>query len=593
MQTFDTPAPIATVLDIPGGRVQLIAADRVDTTVEVLPADAAKRRDVKAAEQTTATYADGVLRIETPTGNQVLGPSGSVAVTVRLPAGSRVEAKAAAAEFRGVGRLGDVVFDGAHGVVTLDEADSVHLTAHAGDVSVGRLGGPALISTQKGDIRIAEAVRGTVTLSTQAGGISIGAAHGVSATLDAGTSYGRIRNALVNTVGAAQLDIRATTSYGDITAHSLPGDAADRSQSASAGPDRPELQQAVQAVVDAGFAGAELRVHDERGDWVGRAGVSELGGTAEPPANGQVWAGSVSKPFTATVVLQLVAEGRVGLDSPVADSLPELGLDERITVRMLLQHTSGLYNYTGDVEPDGTFVMGLPSHGKAWVENRFHSYRPEELVRFALSKPARFEPGTDQSYANTNYTLALLLIEKLTGRTYAEEVRQRILEPLGLSDTVVSADSPDLPGPHAHGYCRYQDAGEWKVVDVSRQNPSLLAGAGDLISTAEDLSTFISALLGGQLLPAPLLTEMTTPHGKLNLGLGLWIQDLGPHGTIVHHNGGAPGGYGALMISTPDGTKTLTASLTTGDVDPAGVFPTTLDGLIKAVFCADPAQPTD
>lgn len=84
---------------------------------------------------------------------------------------------------------------------------------------------------------------------------------------------------------------------------------------------------------------------------------------------------------------------------------------------MLLQHTSGFYNYTGELNADGTFVMGLPSQGKDWVDNRFHTYRPEELVRFALAKPARFEPGTDQSYPNTNYTLALLLIEKVTGRT--------------------------------------------------------------------------------------------------------------------------------------------------------------------------------
>jgi len=217
-------------------------------------------------------------------------------------------------------------------------------------------------------------------------------------------------------------------------------------------------------------------------------------------------------------------------------------------------------------------------------------------VRFALAQPARFEPGTDQSYANTNYTLALLLIEKITGHSYAEQAQQRILGPLGPSNTVVSATSPDLPGPHAYGYYRYQDAGEWKVTDVSRQNPSLLAGAGDLISTATDLSTFISALLGGKLLPAPLLAEMLTPHGKLNLGLGLWVQDLGPgNGTIVHHNGGAPGGYGALMISTPDGRKTLTASLTTKDVDPATVFPQALAGLIQAVFCtdqSDTAEPT-
>ncbi|MEG9519628.1 beta-lactamase family protein [Saccharopolyspora indica] len=372
-----------------------------------------------------------------------------------------------------------------------------------------------------------------------------------------------------------------------MTAHSLPGNAVDQS-------DRPELQRAVQALVDAGFASAEMRVHDERGDWAGSAGVSELGGTAKPPANGQVWAGSVIKTFTATLVLQLVAEGEIELDSPVAGHLPELGLDERITVRMLLQHTSGLYNYTGELDADGTFVMGLPSQGKAWVDNRFHTYKPEELVRFALSKPARFEPGTGQSYSNTNYTLALLLVEKLTGRSYAEEAQRRILEPLGLSDTAVSATSPDLPGPHARGYYRYQDAGEWKVVDVSRQNPSLLAGAGDLITTAGDLSTFISALLRGELLPAPLLAEMLAPHGELGLGLGLWVQDLGPdHGTIVHHNGGAPGGYGALMISTPDGAKTLTASLTTGEADPAAVFPTALDGLIKAVFCDGQAQPED
>ncbi|GGN44196.1 D-alanyl-D-alanine carboxypeptidase [Actinoplanes campanulatus] len=361
----------------------------------------------------------------------------------------------------------------------------------------------------------------------------------------------------------------------------------------TAGQERPELQRILETFVDAGIGSAEMRIHDDQGDWVGRAGVSELGGTAGPPADGQVWAGSVIKTFTATLVLQLVAEGRLGLDDAVAGHLPELGLDERITVRMLLRHTSGLYNYTGEPDADGTFQMGLPSGGKDWVDNRFHTYRPVELVRFALAQPARFEPGTDQSYANTNYTLALLLIEKVTGRSYAEEAQQRILGPLGMSDTVVSSTSPDLPGAHAHGYYRYQDGDEWKVVDVSRQNPSLLAGAGDLITTAGDLSTFISALLGGTLLPAPLLAEMLTPYGKLNLGLGLWVQDLGPgNGTIVHHNGGAPGGYGALMISTPDGRKTLTASLTTGDLDPAEVFPKALGGLIQAVFCTGRPEPT-
>ncbi|MEU9377018.1 DUF4097 family beta strand repeat-containing protein [Streptomyces sp. NPDC048255] len=223
MQKFETFAPIAAVVDIPAGRVRFIAADRADTVVEVLPADASSGRDVKAAEQTEVVFGDGVLRIgAAPAKSQLFGPAGSVEVTVQLPAGSRVEAKAASAELRGVGRLGDVAFEAANGSVKLDEADGVRLTLHAGDVSVGRLGGGAEISTQKGDLRIAEAVRGTVTLRTEYGQIAVGAARGVSACLDAGTSYGRIHNTLQNTDGAAAgLNIHATTAYGDITARSL------------------------------------------------------------------------------------------------------------------------------------------------------------------------------------------------------------------------------------------------------------------------------------------------------------------------------------------------------------------------------------
>ena len=223
MQKFDTPAPVSAFLDIPVGRVSFIAADRTDTTVEILPADPAKARDVKLAERIEVGYADGVLRIETPAPkNRILGSSGAVEITVQLPAGSRVEAKAAGAELRGVGRLGDVAFHGAQGSVKLDETANARLSLQAGDIAVGRLGGDAELSTQKGDIEVAEAVRGTVTLSTQAGSLSIAAARGVSAFLDAGTTLGRIRNSLSNTDGATPaLSIHATTSVGDITARSL------------------------------------------------------------------------------------------------------------------------------------------------------------------------------------------------------------------------------------------------------------------------------------------------------------------------------------------------------------------------------------
>ncbi|MFB9236855.1 serine hydrolase domain-containing protein [Plantactinospora siamensis] len=351
---------------------------------------------------------------------------------------------------------------------------------------------------------------------------------------------------------------------------------------------RPELREAMQAFIDAGFAGVTLRVHDDQVEWAGSAGVRELGGTASPPVDGRFWAGSVAKTFTATAVLQLVAEEKLGLDAPVADHLPGLALDQRITVRMLLQHTSGLFNYTGEYYPDGTFAPGIPAVGKEWVDSRLRTYRPRELVELALSKPARFEPGTDWSYSNTNYTVAALLIEQVAGGAYGEQLQRRILQPLGLRDTQLAGDITDLPEPHAHGYYRYQDGDEWKVEDVSRQNLSMLPGAGAAISTTKDLHTFFAALNGGKLLPAPLLDEMRTPKGPIDYGLGLFIQDLGPDcGTVYHHNGGAPGGYGALMYSSPDGTRTLTAGLTTGDgeANPAEALPPVLDALIRAVFC--------
>ncbi|MFJ7216031.1 DUF4097 family beta strand repeat-containing protein [Amycolatopsis sp. NPDC098790] len=220
MPNFTTPAPITAVLDLPAGRVHLAAGDRADTTVEVRPADPGRNRDVKAAEQTTVSYADGVLEVRAPQGrNAYLGATGAIEVVVGLPAGSDVRATTAASELVGTGRLGDVAFEGAYRLIRLDEVASVQLTATDGDVEVGRLDGPARITTARGDIRIAEAVRGDVVLDTQKGAITVGAAPGVSASLDAGTSYGRIDNGLKNT-RKPELAIKATTSYGDIVARS-------------------------------------------------------------------------------------------------------------------------------------------------------------------------------------------------------------------------------------------------------------------------------------------------------------------------------------------------------------------------------------
>ncbi|MCX5430018.1 beta-lactamase family protein [Streptomyces sp. NBC_00257] len=373
----------------------------------------------------------------------------------------------------------------------------------------------------------------------------------------------------------------------------------DADADADAGQERPGLRKVLEEIVDSGITGITLRVHDERGEWVGSAGVSELGGAAKPPVDGYVRIGSSTKTFIAALVLRLVAEGRVELDAPVAGCLPGFGVDGRITVRMLLQHTSGIFNFTGEYYEDGTVVAGIPATtaGKEWVDNRFRTYRPAELVRLALSRPARFEPGADWSYSNTNYVLARLLIEQVTGRSVTEEMRRLILGPLGLSGTAVPTTGTEIAEPHAHAYYRYEDAGEERTVDVTSLNPSWISSGGDMISTSRDLHTFISALVSGRLLPAELLAEMCTPHPTpipgMGYGLGVFVQDTGRGGTVITHNGGAAG-HAALMYSTPDGSRTLTGTLNYVDdaaLSHAMAFQQATQRLVDEVFCDGPADP--
>ncbi|WP_166844809.1 serine hydrolase [Isoptericola sp. BMS4] len=363
-------------------------------------------------------------------------------------------------------------------------------------------------------------------------------------------------------------------------------------------PERPELQTILDEIVASGITGITLRVHDEHGDWTGSAGAAEIGHDAPPPVDGHVRVGSNTKTFVATVALRLVDEGKVGLDTPTTHYLPELGIDPRVTVRMLLQHTSGIFNFTGEYYPDGTVVAGIPATtaGKEWVDHRFTTYAAEDLVRLALSKPARFEPGTDWSYSNTNYVIVRLLVEKVTGRPLADAVRRLVVEPLGLTGTTQPTDETALAEPHAHAYYRYEDGGTEHTVDVTEQNPSWISSGGDMISTSADLQTFVVALVTGRVLPAGLLDEMlttrTTPIPGMGYGLGVFVQDLGPDGTVVTHNGGAAG-HAALMYSTPDGRRSMTATL--NYVDDAAMtlavpFQQGSQRLVDAVFRTAGAQ---
>ncbi|GAA4102118.1 serine hydrolase domain-containing protein [Nonomuraea soli] len=349
------------------------------------------------------------------------------------------------------------------------------------------------------------------------------------------------------------------------------------------------LQHVIEEVVASGFSGVQVRVNDEHGEWVGSAGVSKLGEPGKPSTDGHFRIGSNTKTFVATVVLQLVAEGAVGLDAPVDDYLPGYGLDREITVRRLLQHTTGLFNFTGEYYADGTVAAGIPWQGQEYVDGLTHGYTDEQLVRLALSKPVRSAPGTEWSYANTNYVLAKLMIERISGRSLAEEMERRILGPLGLTGTVVPGSSPEIPEPHAHGYYRYEVDGEWKLVDVTRMNPSWVSAGGDMISTTKDLHVFISALVGGKLIPAELLEEMFTPYPEIGYGLGVFVQKTDCGGTVITHNGGFFG-WAALMYSSPDGRTTMTASLTTGDAEldfaeTAAAFQNAQQRLVHEAFC--------
>ncbi|MFB6724361.1 serine hydrolase domain-containing protein [Kribbella sp. NPDC056345] len=353
------------------------------------------------------------------------------------------------------------------------------------------------------------------------------------------------------------------------------------------------LQRAIEAIVEPGIIGLSVRVNDKQGEWVGTAGAAEVGGNVKPPADGHIRIGSNTKTFTATLVLQLVAEDKIGLDDPVADHLPEFGIDQRITVRMLLQQTSGLFNFTGEVYEDGSIVFGITipygPNGQEWLDNRFKTYRPQELVELALSKPARFEPGAGWSYSNTNYVLARLLIEKVTGRTVTEEMQRLILTPLGMSHTVVPDDA-EIAEPHAHAYYQYDEDGGPRTVDITRQNPSWVSAGGDMISTTEDLHTFIAALTGGKLLPDELREEMFTPRAtgipNMDYGLGVFVLTTDDGATVISHNG-ASVGHAALMYATPDGSKTLTAALNCVDdanLTVAAAFQGAQQRLLNEVF---------
>ncbi len=255
----------------------------------------------------------------------------------------------------------------------------------------------------------------------------------------------------------------------------------------NAAAERPELQTILDEIVASGITGITLRVRDESGEWTGAAGRSEIGADAKPPIDGHVRIGSNTKTFTAAArpatgrrrpSRARQAGGRV--PSRVSTSTRESPCGCCCSTRAA-SSTSRASSI-----PMAPWSPAIPSTiaGREWVDARFTTYAPEELVRLALSKPARFEPGTDWSYSNTNYVIVRLIIEAITGRPVAGEMQRLIFEPLGLSEPAQPTSETGIAEPHAHAYYRYEQDGEERTVDVTEQNPSWISSGGDMISTS-------------------------------------------------------------------------------------------------------------
>ncbi|MEU3686715.1 serine hydrolase domain-containing protein [Streptomyces narbonensis] len=345
------------------------------------------------------------------------------------------------------------------------------------------------------------------------------------------------------------------------------------------------MPAAIAGLPRADATAALVRVGGTEGSWQGSSGVHDLesGSPADPAARFR--AGSVTKVFTAATVLQLAAEGRIDLDRSARSYLPKLipGRYATVTVRQLLNHTHGI--------PAPDFQGGTVEE---WYENRFRIHTPEEMVRSATAKPREFRPGEKQHYLNIGYTIAGLIVERVTGDTYERQVERRILRPLRLRDTYLPGTDPRIAGPHNHGYQTMRlDDGTTGLRDVSVWGTTDGWAAGDLVSTTADLERFIQALFAGRVVRGPLLEEMFTlpqvPDVKSGApaaySAGLSMKKLG--GREVWGKTGGRWGYNAAIASTRNGERTLVYSVNSTDAKGQDMNRTAMKVMVSAYGLPD------
>ncbi|WP_030245275.1 serine hydrolase domain-containing protein [Streptomyces sp. NRRL S-455] len=323
------------------------------------------------------------------------------------------------------------------------------------------------------------------------------------------------------------------------------------------------LAAAIAGLPDADATAALVRVGGREGVWRGSSGVHDLRSHRPADPDARFRAGSVTKVFTAAVALQLAAEGELDLDRSARSYLPDLipASYGGVTVRQLLNHTHGI------PAPDfpGTTV-------EEWYANRFQVHVPEDMVRSATSKKPEFGPGKRQHYLNIGYTIAGLIIERVTRDSYEDQVARRVLGPLGLCDTYFPGTNPRITGPHNHGYQRMRlDDGTTGLRDVTVWGTTDGWATGDIVSTTADLERFTQALFAGRVVRGPLLEEMFTLPEVTDFksgepaaySVGLSMKVLG--GREVWGKTGGRWGYNAAIASTRNGSRTLVYSVNSTD----------------------------
>ncbi|WP_372349448.1 serine hydrolase domain-containing protein [Streptomyces sp. KL116D] len=336
---------------------------------------------------------------------------------------------------------------------------------------------------------------------------------------------------------------------------------------ATGAPDARALAESLTGLPDADATAALVRVGGSGGSWHGSAGVRDLRTGRKALENAEFRAGSTTKVVTAAVVLRLAAAGKVDLDAPVQRYLPDLfapnadAFRAPVSVRQLLNHTSGL-------RPGTAFG---PTFEEAYA-HRFETLTPRQVVAGSVAEGPAHAPGEVQEYLGINYTFLGLLIERVTGRSYAAEAERLVLRPAGMRHTYFPGTDPRIRGPHNHGY---QLSGG-KLLDVTEWNQYDRLAGGDMISTTADLERLVTALFKGRIVPQPQLKEMfTVPSGVEGATMSAGLQRYEtPDGHVIWLKTGSRYGYNSVVGATRDLSRTLVYSVNSTDAKGRDMNPT-------------------